>query len=561
MGIIKMFLRLCFLFFSLLLLSEAARIDLSFKKMQEIQKKNYVLLPKIIKSGLTHSFNSKHFTVYWGDKVPATDLWVDYNKNYIPDFIENVSSILESVWNKEINELSFNKPLFDHIDVYIANTEIYINGKELTMSDNVCGYAVYNGDEEYIVVNNLPPSSYYTKAMDILRVTLAHEFFHLVQYSYSLKFKPINTWLYEGTAVLMERVVFPKIPDYIYSYASTLTSLPEYGLIYPYDLNPYSASLFFDFITNKYSLNVIKKIWNYFGDNNVNSLEAVDKALKDYNSSLKREVYNFYDSLENNLSAFSNWDILSNYKVKKHNLVCDNEYTDYILPFGAIYTDDSCAYRSFANKTLSSTFSIDNKNVFQINQKKMVVVFSNELNISSVYYDTLKFISKDDFMIDIKKGWNLIGFKNDVNASSLDQYPIKVLWAYKNGKWKGYSQEDKIKSFLDENNMSIDFIQANSSVWILANEDFTYTANGIKNGEILYKIDNNEWNLIGDASLIDINLSIFSKKFDIQIAWSWDSNKNKWQAFSNNEDIENILQDLNISKIEAINSKGVWVKK
>ncbi|WOE69427.1 DUF6055 domain-containing protein [Hydrogenimonas thermophila] len=549
---------LIILFFSVLFL-QAGRIDASFEKMKELQSKsNNTVLPKVLLSGATNSYLSEHFTVYWGSVATATDLWADYDGNDIPDFIENTSSILEDVWKKEVDDLGFNKPLFEHINVYIANTGLYLDGKELELSDNICGYAVYNGDEEFIVINNIPPSSYYTKPMDMLKITLAHEFFHLIQYTYSLNFNDINMWLYEGTAVLMEKTVFPEIPDYIYSYASALTYTPNYGLLYYNGLSPYSTSLFFDYITNKYSLDVIKSIWQYFGS--VDSVEAVDKALNDYNTTLKEEVYSFYDSLENNLSMFSNSNILSYYPVEKDYLICNKEYIKYILPLGATYISSSCDYTSFTNESSVSTFSTDNNDVFQVNQKDMVVVYPDDINISTLYYDVMKVVSKDEFTIDVKEGWNLLSLKDDLNTSDLDEYPIKVLWVYKNSQWMGYSKESYIESFLKDNNITIDFIEANSAVWILADYDFTYTANGIKEGEIVYEVDDN-WSLIGNASLIDVNLSIFSKNYGSKIIWSWDNNSSSWGYYTENSDIKNTLKDLNMSEIETINSNGFWVKK
>lgn len=551
--------KLLLIVFSSVLLLQASRVDDSFKKMQEIHnKKSYVLLPKVLVSGATHNFSSEHFTIYWGDNVPATDLWADYDGNSIPDFIENTSSILEDVWKKEVDELGFNKPFYDHIDVYIANTDIFLSGAELTVAENICGYAVYNGYEEYIVINDYLPSSYFTKPMDVLKITVAHEFFHLIQYTYALKFNDLSSWLYEGTAVLMEHIVFPEIPDYIYSYASALTENPNYGLLYNKGLMPYSTSLFFDYITNKYSLDVIKKIWQNFA--NTSSLEAVNVALNDYNTTLKKEVYNFYYSLENNLSKFSNSDILSYYPVKKDYLVCDKDYVNYFLPFGAEYIESSCSFTSFFNESKLSTFSQTSNNVFQINSNDMVVVYPNELNLSNLYLDTVDLISKNEFSIDIKEGWNLISFKDDINTSDLSSYPIKIVWTYIDDKWMGYSNESSVKEVLEENNITIDHIPAKLGTWIFANYDFVYYGSSIKNGEIEYSLSEG-WNLLANPSLVDLNLTIFSINFEPEIIWSWDENNKSWNYYTQNSNLEKIVEDMNYTKTEVINSKGFWVKK
>jgi len=551
--------KLLFVFLASILLLYGNRVDDSFKKMQEIHnRKSYVLLPKVLVSGATHSFSSQHFTIYWGDNTPATDLWADYDKDGVPDFIENTSSILEYVWKKEVDELGFNKPFYDHIDVHIANTGIFLDGEELSLSENTCGYAVYNGYEEYIVINDYLPTSYFTSPMDILKITLAHEFFHLIQYTYALNFNDLSIWLYEGTAVLMEHIVFPEIPEYIYSYASALTDNPNYGLLDSGGFIPYASSLFFDYIVNKYSLDVIKKIWQNFG--NLNSLESVNQALNDYNTTLKREVYEFYYSLENNLSAFSNSDILSYYPVKKEYLICDKEYVNYFLPLGASYIESSCSLTSFFNNSNLSTFSKTSSNVFQINSNDMVVVYPNELNISSLYFDTVNLVSKNEFFVEMKEGWNLVSFKNDINVSDLGEYPIKMIWTYIDDKWLAYSNESSIKEVLEEYNITIDKIPAKSGIWVLANSDFDYYGNSIKNGEIEYNLTEG-WNLLANPSLIDLNLTIFSNNFNPEIIWTWDENSKNWKFYTQNSDIEKLAIDLNFTKTEVINVGGFWVKK
>ena len=51
---------------------------------------------------------------------------------------------------------------------------------------------------------------------DILKVTIAHEFFHTIQYSYFFgNILNENIWWLEATATLMEDEVYDSIDDYI----------------------------------------------------------------------------------------------------------------------------------------------------------------------------------------------------------------------------------------------------------------------------------------------------------------------------------------------------------
>lgn len=64
--------------------------------------------------------------------------------------------------------------------------------------------------------NSYYESSYYTRGINALKVTLAHEFGHAVQLlSYGLWDEDI--WFYEMTSIWLEEAVFDDVNDY-YAY-------------------------------------------------------------------------------------------------------------------------------------------------------------------------------------------------------------------------------------------------------------------------------------------------------------------------------------------------------
>ena len=521
--------------------------DVNFSKND-----NVIISKKVILSNATHNYLTKHFTIYWGDKNPATTLWADYNGDSIPDFITNTAEILENVWNREVDEFGFNPPKYDHINVYVSDTGLYLDGNELTLDDSVCGYAVYTGDEEYIVVNATPPSSYNTSSMDMLKITLAHEFFHLIQYGYSLNFKNVNLWLYEGTAVLMEHLVYPEIPDYIDSYVYQIFDYPNIGLMDYNGLFVYVSVIFFDYLENKYGIDVIKNIWQTFDSEN-NSLNAINDVLKDYNTTINKELYSFYYDLEHNLSAFSNSDLLSYYGFSKDSVTCDYIKNDIILPTGAFFVDSQCNRVSFINYDVNlTTLSSQNNNVFAYNTDDFVVSFAKDLNMDDLYYDTIYYMSANQ-EIDLTNGWNLVTFKHDTNISGMD---FDVLWVYRNGKWFGYSNDEDIKNYLISGDMFTDEVYSNEGVWIYTQSD-SYVDVKLQSGGVEYNLSNG-WNLVSFPSYFDVNLSVFSDVYGVKQIWIYN---NGWSFYSNDEELVNTAKSYSIPIVDSVNANGFWVLK
>jgi len=541
-----------FMMFSFLF---ATRYDISFEKMQEFNSSDKkIILKKVIVSNAKHNYSSKHFTIYWGDENPATTLWADYNKDGIPDFITNSAKILEYVWDTEINKFGFNTPEFNHINVYISDTNIYLDGKKLTLSDDICGYAVYTGDEEYIVINATPPSSYVTSAMNMLKITLAHEFFHLVQYGYSLDFSYTNLWLYEGTAVLMEHLVYPDIADYLYSYVESFFNYPEIGLINYNGLSTYSSVIFFDYLEKKYGLEFIKNIWETFNTDK-SALYTLNSVLKEYNSTLNNELYNFYNDLEYNLSAFSNSNILKTFDLEKKDIYNYANNT-YLYPTGAIFVNSPSKNVSFINNDFDNnltTLSKNYNNVFAYNTNDFIISFPKKLDFNNLYYDTISYVSKNE-TLNINKGWNLITFKNDENLSN---YNFDIVWMYRNNKWYAFSKKKKVKQYLLDNNMYCETVFAKEGAWIYSNEVNDINIS-VKKGEISYNL-NNGWNLISFPSYLDLNLSFFSKIYNINQIWIYENSK--WNFFSNDINLSTLAKKLNYNIISKINSNGFWIYK
>jgi len=523
----------------------ATRIDKSFEMMH---KKSILKYAKIVPISAKNSYSSKHFTIYWGNKIPSTNLWIDENNNSIPDFIENSASILESVWDTEVNDFGFNKPSNKKIDVFMANTGVVLDGEDVELTDEYCGYTAKNDDYKYMVINDIPPSSYYTKSMDMLKVTLAHEFFHLIQYTYNDNYLQKDKWLYEGTAVLMENLVFPQIPDYVHSYAGTIFNNPNYGIVYPFSLVPYASVLFFDYLYNKYGLEIIKDIWTNM--KTMDSINAIDIALKKNNSNFKNALTNFYQDLESNLNAFSNTSLLTEFKISKTSISkISNQKSLYLYNFGAIYFETN---QSISLALLDKSSSLDkNKKINFRNTQSKIVVNYNDLNSS--YHLSKLYANKTEINIKIiKKGWNLLSFAKDINVSSLDKYPIQRIWSYKNGEWLTYPTENNSYDFKELKKIDI-----TNGVWIYAKKSFYMTFDKSQIGEFTYKV--NGWELLS----FPVNLKLYNNEIleTLNVNLVWQYNNNNWNYYSTDYKINNKLNENNLTKFNKIEPyQGYWIR-
>lgn len=159
---------------------------------------------------------------------------VDNNVNFHPDWVETVGSVLEHIWDTEINVLRFNQPPSDdwypdtvdnggdgRYDVYLLN---------LYWDNNILGQTI----SEYLRSSPYPRS--FTSFIELdndylgygmqhsqtgwLQVTAAHEFFHAIQMGYDAteyeqENQQVQPYWMEMSAVWTEDMVYDDVNDYV----------------------------------------------------------------------------------------------------------------------------------------------------------------------------------------------------------------------------------------------------------------------------------------------------------------------------------------------------------
>ena len=203
-----------------------------------------------------------HFTRAGQHAVPLEDS----NKNGAPDHVEQVAALYEQVLAFYQTKLGFRPPLSDgkqagdnggdgRFDVYLLDFAGKADG---TFVREACSGATCSG---FLVQEN-DFAGYAYPTVEIGNRTLAsHELFHAVQAAYDVDEGSIAG---EGTAVWATEKFDPTLDDFEHlatgylDRADRSLDLPIQG---PVDAFSYGASLFFQFLDERFGGPVIRELW------------------------------------------------------------------------------------------------------------------------------------------------------------------------------------------------------------------------------------------------------------------------------------------------------------
>jgi hypothetical protein len=214
-----------------------------------------------------------NFCVHWvaiGVDAPSpADVNGTTDGDGIPDFVERVQGVAEHVYSVENLKLGWRDPKSDgrkgggkgrgKTDIYLAQ----IGGA-------LFGYAAPDRDQGtrahrlprrlygYLVLDNDYDSFEFpgTKPLEVLEVTVAHEYNHILQFGYDA-FQ--DAWFAEATAVWMEDQVYNGIDDYLryvrrwthrYDTPMTASSIKEYG-----------SAVWNHWLSHRYDRSIVRRAW------------------------------------------------------------------------------------------------------------------------------------------------------------------------------------------------------------------------------------------------------------------------------------------------------------
>ncbi len=225
-----------------------------------------------------------HFKIHYNTTgIHAVDP-TDADANGVPDYVDETARVFEDVWDLQIDQLGYNPPPSDGDGVY----DIYI--KNLARQ-SAYGYTYPIAYTELItpsymeIDNNFTDGIYFSRGLDGLRVTAAHEFFHAVQFAYYADFGA--AWWQELTATWMEDVAYPDVNDF-YQYMSCPRNFsciyddPEASLDkFSGSLHAFGAAIFAHHVEQVYGADAIKNVWELLEirDPSRYSLSLIDEGM------------------------------------------------------------------------------------------------------------------------------------------------------------------------------------------------------------------------------------------------------------------------------------------
>lgn len=225
----------------------------------------------------------------------------DYNGNAIPDYVEEAADIMDYVYNVEINQLGLQSPPDDRGGGETAEWDIYITN----VGSQIYGYI--NEDFPPLSLNPTVYSSYMvldnsyshtpTTGMDGLRVTAAHEFFHMVQLGYNGRDDNDDGWfddlfLMEAGSTWMEDVVFDHINDYLF-YLEDFFQSTNVRFDYVNNWREYGLCVWYHFLEARLGTRAFMPLtWEAIVE--VPGLEATGRVLEQFSTTFEEELPVFY---------------------------------------------------------------------------------------------------------------------------------------------------------------------------------------------------------------------------------------------------------------------------
>jgi hypothetical protein len=207
-----------------------------------------------------------HFCVHWvNEGLDAPNLH-DSDGDGIPDYVERVLAVAEHVHSVENGKLGWREPLSDRaIGGGHGKTDIYlseIGGELFGYAAPDRGQAVHGRQPRrlhgYLVLDNDYSAFEFpqTEPGHDLKVTLAHEYNHILQFGYDAYEDP---WFAESSAVWMEDQVYNGINDYL-RYVRRWVKLWETPLT-ANTIKVYGTAVWNQWLGRHYGRAIVREAW------------------------------------------------------------------------------------------------------------------------------------------------------------------------------------------------------------------------------------------------------------------------------------------------------------
>jgi hypothetical protein len=215
-------------------------------------------------------------------------------------FAEQAARLADSAYDFEIGVLGYTAPPMsseDHYDILLTPKPFGAYGATVPLADGDLGRSPsgLGRTKSYVIADNrFTDAIYATKGYDALRITIFHEFFHVIQFA-SYGHASTNTYFQEMSSVWMEMVSSPGVLDWL-----TPGALGTGAYFKTLDLSWYQSptggygqGIYLKYLDTLYGRGIVRDIWSYLSETDPNPLTAVDAVLRQHGSNFCKAYLGF----------------------------------------------------------------------------------------------------------------------------------------------------------------------------------------------------------------------------------------------------------------------------
>jgi uncharacterized protein YegP (UPF0339 family) len=269
----------------------------NFTGLQKMEIKKLIIIPQYQKDRFIGKFHIYYDTT--GANEPALlDASNHRISNTAEEYVDSVGRIFNDVYKVEIGLLGYAAPPFEsgetYYRIFISNMSNYSSGT----------YGSTNWDESLSPLNTDGSAprypcfielhndfiEFYTKGMNAVKVTAAHEFHHMIQIG-SYGFRSDDLFFYEITSTWMEDVVYTYVNDY-YNYLYNYFNYFSRGISFNApDHGGYERCIWAHYLAKRFGPSIMLNVWD--GMKTLPFLESTNTALVNRGSNLQTAFSEF----------------------------------------------------------------------------------------------------------------------------------------------------------------------------------------------------------------------------------------------------------------------------
>ena len=316
-----------------------------------------------------------HFMIHYDVEGDAAPELIDNNENGIPDYIDEVGIIADSTRKVLIEVMGFRTEVDDSDGIY----DIYI----MSLGTNYYGVNVHEGGgKSYIKIDNDYASGFYTTGIQVMRLTVAHEFFHAIQRAYKETQSMSDQFFYELTSTWIEDIIVPDGDDYLY-WLNDFFNDPQQSWD---QTDGYSLALFGHYlstqledISSQKESTIMREIWEEISNAN-SPYEILNGVLQDSFESSFQEAWLDFVSRNMFNDIFTDMDNDVFYYIDQANSLCTAPITSALF----IDVDDSV--------TKNITVNSDAVKIQTIKSREDAVIQLNVVQSGSGYLGNIAYL-------------------------------------------------------------------------------------------------------------------------------------------------------------------------